>query len=145
MSLSLSLSLDTIADVEVAVDVIPAPLCRWQCLETWMDDMLSKVLAGATPEQLGAAGVKTVEEEDVLLVCLHEIARQVSVTCDERGKLLFRIRKYVPVVRSTVRYFTHTYLSDEERCYHEDAFGAVRASTGNSWTFQSACGESTLG
>ena len=30
--------------------------------------------------------------EAVLFVCLHEIGRQVSVTCEDRGRLLFSIR-----------------------------------------------------
>ncbi len=30
--------------------------------------------------------------EAVLFVCLHEIGRQVSVTCEDRGRLLFAIR-----------------------------------------------------
>jgi hypothetical protein len=33
--------------------------------------------------------------EAVLFVCLHEIGRQVSVTCEDRGRLLFTIRSYV--------------------------------------------------
>jgi hypothetical protein len=33
------------------------------------------------------------DAESVLFVCLHELGRQVAVSCEDRGRLLFRVRR----------------------------------------------------
>jgi hypothetical protein len=45
----------------------------------------------SSPRPLQSGGA--VLREDVLFVCLHEVARQVTVSCEERGALLMRIRE----------------------------------------------------
>jgi hypothetical protein len=72
---------------------VPAGRVEVKCLEAWMDAMLNKVREEAKAGSGVVIAGKSVEEEDVLFVCLHEIARQVAVMCDERGELLFRIRR----------------------------------------------------
>jgi hypothetical protein len=71
-----------------------------QHLEAWMDTMLKK--KGELDGSIVMDESTIVTERDVLLVALHEVARQVSVNCDERGRLLFRIRQYVACPAGTL-------------------------------------------
>ncbi len=72
----------------------PFRTCVQQRLEEWLDNALKRVDPSAVPPCMDGVAIG---EQEVLFICLHELARQVYVHCEERGRLLMRVQQYVTV------------------------------------------------